>query len=256
MTDDEIKREMQVLPPPPETPREPSPLAIYAQAIDKGLSVEQLAGLLDLHERIEAKKAEAAYAAAMAAAQAEMPTIVCDAYNQQTKSKYAKLELIVKRIKPVYTKHGFSLEFGEGKADREGHCRTTCIVGHAAGHSKPFYLDLPLDGVGIKGNSNMTAIHGRLSSDTYAQSRLLKKIFNLTIQDDPTDDDGNAGGGACSDEQIGMIRDLIASVEKSGQPFEMARWLKWLKVAKLEEIRMADFDKAVLDLNQRRKGKQ
>src|SRR5689334_21505894 len=104
--------QMVQLPLEPER-QELSRLAIYAQAIQKGLSVADLKGLLDLHERTEKAKAEAAYARDMAGCQADIPALICDDYNQQTKSKYIRLETINGVIRPIYTKWGFAVQFGE-----------------------------------------------------------------------------------------------------------------------------------------------
>lgn len=222
-------------------------LTLIARAIEKGLDPDALSKLYDLHERSEQIKSVMAYNAAMQACQAEMQPIVCDSHNPQTKSRYASVESILRKIKPVYTRHGFALSFGEDAAPVATHCRTTCECMHTGGHSKHYHLDLPLDGIGIKGNANMTAIHGRLSSDTYAQSRLLRKIFNLTISEDDTDMDGNIVV-YISDEQVKMIEGLLVETKADREKF-----LAWVVAGSVAEIRLADFAKARNELLYKKK---
>lgn len=216
---------------------EPTPIAIIANAIERGMDPDKLGKLIDMHERLEAMAAVKAYNRAMASAQAEMPVMLCDSFNKQTSSKYISLEAMNKKAKPVYTKYGLSLSFGEDATPLPNHCRTTCTVMHLDGHSKDFYLDLPLDGVGIKGNANMTAIHGRLSSDTYAEARLLKKIFNITVAEDGTDTDGN--NSFITPDQVEKLKALL---KETGTNFK--RFLEWLRIEALEHLPASEFGKA------------
>src|SRR6185312_16869960 len=85
---------------------------IERAARDPSIDMDKMERLLAMQERIFARNAEIAFNDAMRAVQAEMPRIQRDANNQQTSSKYARLETINKKITPVYTQHGFSLSFG------------------------------------------------------------------------------------------------------------------------------------------------
>lgn len=193
---------------PPEVPPL-NPLAILARLTENNIDPDKLGKVIDLVRDWKKDEAAAAFNAAMSRAQAKMPTVTCDAYNPQTKSNYARLENVNIHCKPIYTAEGLALMFGEAHTDLEGHRRITCEVSHEAGHSKEFYLDIPLDGVGIKGNANMTAIHGRLSAGTYAQNRLIVNIFNLTVQKDATDTDGNGPDERISEDQVKEIESYL-----------------------------------------------
>jgi len=153
------------------------------------VDTDKLRAILDMQMTIMDKQAAQAYSADMTACQAEMPMIVKNAVNNQTSSKYAKHEAICAAIKPVYTKAGFSLTFSQGKADQEDEIRTTCIVSHRLGHKETYYIDLPLDNKGIKGNENKTEIHGKGSTFSYGRRYLTLMIFDLATYDD---NDGNA----------------------------------------------------------------
>jgi hypothetical protein len=168
-----------------------NPMSLLAAAVERGLSTEQLTALTDLHERWQANRAKAAFARAMNDCQNEMPCIVRESENKQTKSSYAKLEFIISQTKPVLFRHGFSLSFSEDECPRPEWKRTVCLVRHCEGHSERHFIDLPVDGIGAKGNAigAMNPVQGAISTGTYAQRILTCRIFDLTIAD--TDLDGN-----------------------------------------------------------------
>jgi hypothetical protein len=118
-------------------------------------------------------------------------------------------------ITPIYTKHGFSISFGEGVAAMEGEIRTTCRVLHKLGHYEDFFKDLPPDLAGAQGTTNKTAIHARASSTTYGQRYIIKGVFNLSILSE--DDDGTlAGAGASNRVTEEDAMKLSASIQEWG----------------------------------------
>jgi hypothetical protein len=158
-------------------------------ASDPNASVEKIERLMALWERGEARKSEVQFNAAMSEAQREMRPVMADAYNPQTKSKYASYEALDRRLRPIYTAHGFGLSFGTADSPHELHVRVTCLVTHAAGHSRPYHIDMPADGKGAKGGDVMTRTHATGSAVSYGMRYLLKMIFNVAVGDE--DDDGN-----------------------------------------------------------------
>ena len=180
-------------PAPVVDPSAATPVSLLSQALAQGLDPDTLEKFMDLQERYEANEARKAFADAMAKAQAKMQPIVAKAENDHTSSYYAKLGTIAKQITPVYGRYGLSVSFGMGKAEKEGELRTTARVLHKAGHYEDHHIDLPPDDVGSGGNKNKTAIHARISSNTYGKRAILMGIFNLSILSE--DDDGNAAGG-------------------------------------------------------------
>lgn len=181
MTTELIEREPEAM----------SPLALLASAVKSGLDAGQLKQLVDLQEQCRAARAKEAFSLAMNQCQAEMPCIVRESENKQTKSSYAKLEHIISQTKPVLSRHGFSLSFSEDECPRPEWKRTVCLVRHVEGHSERHFIDLPVDGIGAKGNAigAMNPVQGAISTGTYAQRILHCRIFDLTIAD--TDLDGN-----------------------------------------------------------------
>ena len=193
--------------------------------------------LLDIQITIMDRQAKQAYSAAMSACQREMPLIVKNAENTQTNSKYSKHEMICKAIKPIYTKHGFSLTFSEGKADVEGEIRTICDVEHELGYSKQYHIDLPKDNAGIKGTVNKTPIHAKGSTFSYGRRYLTLMVFDLATYDD---NDGNMTP-RISEEQANQIHSKLVENE-----LNIDKFLKWCKAESIEMIQEKSF-KIVMD---------
>src|SRR3990167_4563778 len=117
---------------------------------------------------------------------------------------------------------------------------------HKAGHKETYHYDVPLDGVGLKGNANMTKIHGKSSSVSYGRRYLMCMIWNIPTQDD---NDGNNGTVVYIDEKelnqvLDMIHDAGADLEK---------FLVYMKVEKPELIEKKDFKTAMAALEAKKK---
>ena len=219
---------------------EMTPMEMLGRALEKGVSPDILKQMMDLRDREEARIAERAFAAAMVAAQAEMPQVVRNAKNTQTNSLYAKYETISEAIQPIITKHGFACMFSEGKADQPNHIRTLCDVVHEAGHTKQFYADIPFDNVGMKGNANKTNTHAYGSTKSYGKRYLKCEIFDVAVKNQ--DDDGQAAGDGAviSVEQ----RDtLLALINETGT--DVVKFCEWAKVEAVADLLARHYDKAV-----------
>lgn len=158
-------------------------------ALNPDIPVEKMQAVINMKMQVFDKNAEIEYNKAMILAQQEMLPVIKDAKNTQTSSMYARMENIAKQCKPVWTKHGFALQFGTADCPIEGHYRVTCEVSHSAGFNKKYQADLPIDDEGIKGTKNKTGCHGFGSTMSYAQRYLTIMIFNITLEG--VDNDGN-----------------------------------------------------------------
>jgi hypothetical protein len=186
---------MELVPAAPQVPAAPMADAMQMferWATDPNASVEKIERLMALWERGEARKAEGLFNAAMATAQKAMKSVAADAYNPQTKSKYASYEALDRALRPIYTEHGFGLSFDSGDGAPDLHVRVLCYVTHGGGHSRTYKLDMPADGKGAKGGDVMTKTHATGSAMSYGQRYLLKMIFNIAVGEG--DDDGNRAG--------------------------------------------------------------
>lgn len=228
-----------------------SPLSI----LDKYVSRPELADVVVL-ERLtalvqteEAAVAKRKWVLAMNACQAEMPTIVRNADNKQTNSRYAKLETIAMAIKPVYLRHGFAPNYGEIECQVEKHIRVFLDLDHVDGHSKRFLRTLALDDVGIKGTANKTEVHASASSFTYACRYLLTGAFNITIAD--TDVYGQQSRLKLSKDQMREINTMLDELERLGKPCALngtAGFFQWLGIEGFEEAPATMFDKIMGEL--------
>lgn len=182
-------------------------------ATDPNVDIDKMERLLNMQERIFDKNAEIAFNEALSKVQRETPKIKRESENKQTRSTYAKLESINKVLVPIYTEHGFALSFGTADAPSEGWQRITCKASHVAGHSKDYFVDLPLDNEGMQGNVNKTKMHGAGSTISYARRYLTVLIFNISITDE--DNDGNVSATGLLDRMFlhnNVLRDNLASV--------------------------------------------
>lgn len=161
---------------------------------DDSIDLEKLERLLQMQERLVAEDARKAFNQAMSAAQGQMRAIWRDAANSQTNSRYAKLETIDDKIRPIYTEHGFSLTFGTDAPRDPASIRIVCTCAHRDGHEQQYELEAPPDMTGARGQVNKTVLHGMGSTITYLRRYLTMMIFNIVLTNE--DDDGVAGGMA------------------------------------------------------------
>lgn len=216
-------------------------------AANPDVNPDNLQKFLDMQVQILDREARQAFAASMAACQSEMPAIARKAVNQQTASTYAKHEAICVGIKPVYTRHGFSLTFHEGKAERDNEIRIICDVTHQLGYSEQHYIDLPLDMTGIKGTVNKTPVHAKGSTISYGRRYLTLMIFDLATYDD-NDADFKPVQELISTEQVMNLEALITEIGAN-----KASFLKVCKVDALENLPADKYDAALKRLEERRK---
>lgn len=198
--------------------------AITQAASNKEVDLDKFERLFSMHKELVAKEAEAAFNAAMARAQSKIVPIANNALNTHTSSRYAKLAAINKAIVPIYTAEGLAISFDSGKSEVPDWHRTVATVSHAAGHSKSYHLDLPMDDIGVKGVVNKTKVQATGSTNSYARRYLVCMIFNVTTEDD---NDGN-GTGKILDE--GVRADFEAAIEVlADRPAADKLWEKIVK---------------------------
>lgn len=168
---------------------------------DPSVDIDKLERLIGLKREIDAGEARREYDSAMSRAQEEMRPIRANLENPQTRSEYADYAALDRAIRPIYSRHGFSLSFGTGDTKLENHVRVVCTVA-AHGHREHPFLDMPADGKGARGNDVMTKTHATGAAITYGKRYLLGMIFNLAVT---RDDDGNGAGGHGDDDDINRM---------------------------------------------------
>lgn len=223
-------------------------------ASDTNVDVGKMQQLLEMQERIMAKQAEMAFNRAMQAAQDEMKPVVRDAENKHTNSRYARLETIDNAIRPIYTRHGFSLTFNSAPPAKPGAVRIICECLHSAGFKKLYELEGDLDLAGSQGKANKTGIQALGSSTSYLQRYLTKMIFNITLTNE--DNDGNVSGKCISDRQAQAIEDLLFELGMNQDP-ALAKFLETINASSVRGMHPAVYPVAMNFLQmKRRKGQQ
>ena len=162
---------------------------IERAAADPAVNIDKMERLMAMHERIVAREALTAWNDAMAECQTEMRRVVPDAFNPQTRSRYASYPALDSALRPIYSKHGFSISYNTGPSTY-GADYLLVIADVAKGsHTKTYSIDMPRDGKGAKGGDVMTKTHATGAGMQYGMRYLLKGIFNVAIGD--LDADGN-----------------------------------------------------------------
>lgn len=179
-------------------------------ATNPDADVNKMQMILDVKLKVMGIEAKSAYTNSMTAAQSEMMPVSADASNPQTKSKYASYVKLDRAVRPIYTKHGFSLSFSEGETNKENHIRIVCIVSHNSGHDERHFADMPADGKGAKGGDVMTKTHAAGAAFAYGQRYLLKMVFNIAVGE--FDDDGNSASGTVTEEQAQALEERIEKI--------------------------------------------
>ena len=221
------------------------PSELIALAVEKGSDLEKLEKVLALHERWEERQAKKAFISEMVGVQKEISPVVKRLKNEQTHSVYAALDDIIKQTKETYTAHGFSISFYEGETSKAEHIRICADVSHSLGHRETYHYDIPLDGKGIKGNVNMTAIHGKGSSTSYARRYLMCMIWNIPTGDD---NDGQTSETYITDQQVHVIADMVIATKAN-----MGKFLQYVGAESLEKIPASQYKKAITALEAKAK---
>ena len=230
----------------------PTPMDMLAMMVEKDADPDKLGKMMDLAERWANKEAEKKFSAAMNACQAEMPTVVKDKRNNETNQRYAPIETVQTYAKPVYIKHGFSLSFGTEIGSEPGLTHCYVDVQHVGGHTKRFYLhNVPLDDKGPKGGAVKTQVQGLMSSMSYAQGRLVRLAFNITVADE--DRDGQLGH--LNEEQIETINRRLEECSEAGNPVKYEDFLAWLKADNLNDVPASRYGTIIAYLDTRKKVK-
>jgi hypothetical protein len=233
--------------PIPQIPPTQSLIHVLSRAMsDPSIDVEKVERYAALYERAIAREDEIAFNHAMMQAQGEMRHIAADANNPQTKSRYATYAALDAKVRPIYSKHGFSISFDTGDGAPEGCIRILCFVA-LGGHSRTYHIDMPADGKGAKGGDVMTKTHATGAGVTYGRRYLLGMIFNLVIGEDNDGNDASDTGQFISEDQRAALVALADEVNA-----DKARFCAYLNVDSFATIKDKDFKRAISALEAKR----
>ena len=203
--------------------------AIAQAAADPATSLEKLDRLVAIEERVAARSARVAFTRALCALQGVLPVVAergeILGRGGKLQSRYALWEDLSEEIRPLLTRHGFTLSFRtEAGAD---HICVTAVLSHRGGHCETTSLRLPVDMTGGK-----NAVQGFGSSTSYGKRYTAQALLNLTSGGE--DDDGAAGGTA----RVGAddLADVRARLAAAGA--DEGRLAAYLGIPSLEDLAM------------------
>jgi len=187
------------------------PMRLVEMAVQKGTDIDQLAKLMDMQERWEAREARKSYLDAFARFQSVVPTITKN--KEGHNYKYAPLGDIVATIKHCLRDCGLSFRF-EIK-DSGDKIMVSCVVSHRDGHSEATEMDAAPDLSGqIKG------IQARGSAVTYLQRYTLIGALGLTTAD--ADMDGRIAQEGITEDQAASIKARLQATSSNVAKFCVA----------------------------------
>ncbi len=190
--------------------------------------------LVQLQNKQEDRRSEREFAIAFNALQSDMPIITATSVIPN-RGKYEKFEDIMRVIKPLLIKHGFTVSFSMDF--KESRILETCHLTHIGGHTR----------------SNSFAVRsGRADSETQsdckaattAKRNALCNALNISIQQDclNAESDGRIEGGHITSDQAEHIRQRVDELKKrgnqpDGKPYidEKLFW-QFAKATKFEDI--------------------
>lgn len=213
---------------------------IERAARDPSVDLDKMERLFAMKERAEDRRSETEFNAAMAATQAELLPVSRNRKNEHTGAKYADLYAIADTALPFVHKHGFGLSFSQCPSSVANCIGVECTVTHAAGHSKTYRFDVPLDAAGSQGKTNKTATQALGSTLTYGRRYAIINVFNIAV----TDDDGNAAAttpqAPVTDQDIASFREALqAKNVKEGEVCNL------FSVESIDDLTRKQFDDAV-----------
>lgn len=200
----------------------------------------ELARQEEERERTATREAKAEFAAAKAAAMAEMPAIPMNGRGHNDRA-YATLRDITHVTRPVLAKHGLYLDF-DVRVESEN-VITVAKLTHRNGYEQATPpMPLARDASGSK-----NAPQGIGSSQTYGQRYTSQSLLGLSLGDD-VDDDGKAAGAGetITADQYREIRDKM---EAAGA--DEAKFLAFLKISDLQTLPLVKYGVALAALNRK-----
>lgn len=222
-----------------------TPEQLIFVAIHQGIDPDALDKLVSLQERMNKTRAEKAFNAALVRFKELCPAIKKNkTANIKMESggsyafTYAEIDQIAMTADPFLQECGFSYMWNQSATANS--VTETCILMHDGGHQRESSFTVPTEN-----KSGATPQQKFGGASTFAQRRSFAAVLGLVTTDkdferstvDPT---------KVSDDQATAIEDKIREV---GRGDDKARFLAYMKVEKVADIRAADYAKAMKSLD-------
>jgi len=227
--------------------QEPSIAQMLQGAIASGITkdnADALGKMMELYERMEARRAEQLFNAAFAALQSELPVIVAQSVIPN-RGKYERYEDVMNVVQPLLNKHGFAISFSQ-QAD-EKRITVTCFIRHAGGHytSNPFAVRL-----GGKADSETQA---DCKASTTAKRNALLQALNIVVRQDCLQDEDNEQneGGFITPKQSADLEQWVESINA-----DRAKFLDFARAESFSTIQAGNYAACVAALREKEVNKK
>lgn len=223
-------------------------MALFQQAIAAGnIGVEALGKLVDLHERVQRRRAELEFAGALAEFQGSCRPVPRSSRAEiVTKSgakfgyAYADLEQIMETTRPELSRLGFSVTFDSSTDGAMLSC--TASLRHRNGHAVTSTFQLPT--ASASAMSDQQKVGAAL---TFAKRQCIVAVLGLSLTD--PDPEGEVDPTTIGREQQQTIASLMAETGANVEKFNAH-----FGITALSELRTTQYDEAVRMLERKRKG--
>jgi ERF superfamily protein len=221
-------------------------LALMTQALQSGIPVESIREIAALYREEQDRAAAREFAADLAKFQGTVKavprtstaSIVSEAKGTKFSYKYAELDQIAETVGKDLHALGFSFSWDSTTSDKM--IAVICTLRHRNGHSEDATFSCPVDST-----SRMNAQQQHAAALTYAKRQSLVQVLGLTMTD--PDPDADLAPGTIGPQQEALLASLLDEVKA-----DKAKFLKWLGVSALGEVREQDYARAINALEQKR----
>lgn len=227
------------------TTQQPTVATMLQTALAQGITTENadaLGKMLDLYERMEAKRAEKDFAAALVNLQGETIRVVAtkkvdEKQDGSCRYKFAPYEEIMAKVQPMLTRHGFSITF-DTKVE-EQRLSSICTLTHSGGHSRSNSF-----AVRYGKPPGSSDAQGDMSTKSYAKRGALCDALNIAIDHD---DDARVEGARITQQGADTLRELC---DETGS--DRAKFLAFAGAESFETIYAAREDDLLKMLHKKR----
>lgn len=225
-----------------------SPMGSALAFMQAGGNIEQLNHMMDLQDRWEANEARKAFTVAMTGFKAEPVEIFKRKQVAFLDVKYMHAELsdVTDAIGPALAKHQLSYRWNVRQEG--GAIHVDCILTHVLGHFEMVTMSGAADNTGKKNPIQQTA-----STAQYLQRYTLLAITGMSTKG--MDDDGRGSEPPPEANTITEAQEIQLSEMLESTGSDKAKFLAWLKVAKLSDIPAKSFASALATIKQKERAK-
>lgn len=209
---------------------------------DPTIDVEKMERLMQMAERMEARDAKRAFTSDMVKLKAAMPAIQARKSvpndDGTTRYKFAPLDEIDGKLRPIALQYGFTYSFSEAPAE-PGKVTKVCKIQHISGHSEenPFTVRVG------KGPPKSSEAQGDGAAATYAQRRALCDAFGIVVESDTDGASPREEGHPITAEQAAELERRCLATKTNRKNFlEFAEVKEGGSFADIMSSRFADCD--------------